>query len=262
MKTVRILLACPTFDGKNYCLDFWAEKVLELQKVTPCDVLLVDNSKTENYSEKIKKYGFKVIRSKYHKNNIKSIGEAKKKLNSYLIRNKYDFHFSLEQDIFPDKDVLRKLLDDFNRIKKQEAIVGVPYYLTRISESDKHPFRTLGYVSVVAEGLIYSERYNRKIQKTLTSKELENKKGLIRAFAIGFGCCLIPRQVIEQVTVKYSEDSYASDDTFFYMSCERLKIPVYADIDLMKKVKHIPGSNAPDSNGIFSWGFENSGNNA
>ena len=253
MRTPKILLACPTYDGKNYCLDYWAEKVKELQKVTPVDVLLVDNSKDENYSKKIEKYGFKIIRSKHYKKTIKSIGEAKKKLNEYLIKNNYDFHFSLEQDLFPDKDMLKRLLNDFKKIKEDEAVIGAPYYLTRISESDKHPFRTLGYVSVAAEGLVYSKRYRRKIQKTLTSKDLEKKKGLIKVFALGFGCCLIPISITKKIKVKYSENNLKPDDTFFYQDLERLNIPVYADVDLIKKIKHIPGSNAPDSNGLFSW---------
>lgn len=138
MGTSKILLACPTYDGKNYCLDYWAEKVKELQKITPCDVLLVDNSKDEQYSKKIKKYGFKVIRSKHYKKTIKSIGEAKKKLNQYLIKNDYDFHFSLEQDLFPDKDMLKKLLADFKKIKENEAVVGAPIIMAQLT-SQKNP---------------------------------------------------------------------------------------------------------------------------
>ena len=253
MGNPKILLACPTYDGKNYCLDYWAEKVKELQKVTPCDVLLVDNSKDENYSKKIKKYGFKVIRSKHYKKTIKSIGEAKKKLNEYLIKNNYDFHFSLEQDLFPEKDMLKKLIADFKKIKEDEAIIGAPYYYGSINDPEKHPFRTLGHISCIAKGLIYSKRYKRKIQNTMLSKELKKKKGLIKAFAIGFGCCLIPISVIKKVKVKYSENNFKPDDAFFYQDLERLNIPVYADVDLIKKIKHIPGSNAPDSNGLFSW---------
>jgi hypothetical protein len=253
MKKNKILLSCPTYDGKAYCLDYWAETIKKLQKVTPCDVLLVDNSKGEDYSKKIRKYGFKVIKSKHYKKTIKSIGEAKKKLNNYLIKNDYVFHFSLEQDIFPDRNLLEELLKDFNKIKEDEAIIAAPYYYGSINDPKKHPFRTLGYISCIAKGLIYSKRYKRKIQNTMLSKELKNKKGLIKIFAAGFGCCLIPVSIIKKIKVKYSENNFKPDDAFFYQDCEKLGIPVYADVDLIKKVKHIPGSNAPESNGLFSW---------
>lgn len=253
MKEYKILLSCPTYDGKAYCLDYWAETVNKLKEITPCDVLLVDNSKGEEYAKKIRRYGFKVIKSNHYKKSIKSIGEAKKKLNDYLIKENYDFHFSLEQDVFPDKDVLRRLLNDFEKIKKDEVIIVAPYYYARINDPKKLPFRTLGYISCIAKGLVYSKRYHRKIQNVMLSKELEKKEGLIRAFAVGFGCCLIPVSVTKKIKVKYSENNFKPDDAFFYQDCEGLEIPVYADVDLIKKVKHIPGSNAPESNGLFSW---------
>lgn len=249
----RVLIATPTFDGKEYCLDYWAEIVKKLQKVTPCDILLVDNSKGNKYAKKIRKYGFKVIKSRHYKKTIKSIGEAKKKLNNYLINSNYDFHFSLEQDLFPDSDMLKRLLDDFKKIKKDEAVIAAPYYYRAINDSKEPPFRTLCYLSCIAKGLVYSKRYKRKIQDMILSKELEKKKGLIKAFAVGFGCCLIPVSILKKIKVKYSENNFKADDAFFYQDCERLGIPVYADVDLTKKIKHIPGSNAPESNGLFSW---------
>ena len=253
MKNPKILLSCPTYDGKAYCLDYWAETVKKLQKITPCDVLLVDNSKGGNYAKKIRRYGFKVIRSKHYEKPIKSIGESKKKLNAYLIKNNYDFHFSLEQDLFPDSDMLKRLLKDFDKIKEDEAVIAAPYYYSPLKEPKEIPFRTLGYISCVAKGLVYSKRYKRRVQNIMLSKELEKKKGLIKVFAVGFGCCLIPVSLIKKIKVKYSENNFKPDDAFFYQDCERLGIPIYADIDLVKKLKHIPGSNAPESNGLFSW---------
>lgn len=255
-KEPKILLACPTYDGKAYCLDYWAESVKKLQKITPCDVLLVDNSKSNSYSKRIEGYGFKVIRSKRHKKTIKCIGEARKKINDYLIKNNYDFCFSLEQDVFPDRDVLKKLLNSFKKIKKIDAVVAAPYYFGYLDQGE-HPFcKRVDYVSCISKNMVYSKRLRRKIQNTLLSKDLKNKRGLMKVFAVGFGCCLIPVSVLKKVKVKYSENNFKTDDTFFYQDCKIFGISVYADLDLINKIKHIPGSNAPRSNGIFSWGYE------
>lgn len=253
VKKYKILLGCPTYNGKAYCLDYWAETVKKLQRVTPCDVLLIDNSDRSSYSNKIRSYGFRVIRSKRYKKPIKSLGEAKKKLNEYLIENNYDFHFSLEQDIFPDSDVLKRLLNDFEKIGENETVIAAPYLYDSINEAKGPSYRILDYKTCIAKGLIYSRRYKRKIQDIMLAKELERKKGLIRVFAAGFGCCLIPVSILKKIKVKYSENNYKPDDAFFYQDCERLGIPVYADVELIKKIKHISGSNAPESNGLFSW---------
>ena len=101
----KILLGTPTYDGKEYCLDYWVKIIKQIQKTTPCDLLLIDNSQTDYYSDIIKhKYKINVIKSKNYKNQpLKSLAEARKKFYKYAIKNKYNFIFSLEQDIFPQK---------------------------------------------------------------------------------------------------------------------------------------------------------------
>ena len=61
--TPKILLAAPTFEGKEYCLDFFVKRIREIQKITPCDVLFIDNSKTSRYADLVeKKYKKKEMR--------------------------------------------------------------------------------------------------------------------------------------------------------------------------------------------------------
>jgi len=255
-KKLKILIGCPTYDGKAYCLEYWAKKLKELEKVGTCNFLIVDNSKGKDYAKAIKKQGLKVLKSKHYDRPIKSIGESREKLYEYALKNNYDFLFSVEQDIFLDKKILKELLKSANKINKKEFVLGAPYYYCSINKRGKPPYGIIGYISCVAKSLIYSKEYRRKIQNIMLDKELEKKKGLIKAFAVGFGCCLIPTTVLRKIKVKYSENNFKPDDAFFYQDCERLGIPVYADVDLRKYVKHIPGSVSPKSNGLFSWAIK------
>jgi len=160
----KILLGTPTYEGKEYCLDYWIKIVKEIQKTTPCDILLVDNSSTNYYAKIIKnKYGINVIKSKSYKNQpLKSLAEARKKFYKYAIKNKYDFIFSLEQDIFPPKDILIHLLKIREKIRDKEAIIGVPYIIKTITH-EKRPFIDKGNLTNAAKERMYSKEMKRMI---------------------------------------------------------------------------------------------------
>ena len=49
----KVLVGCPTYEGKEYILDRYIERVKEFT-YDNYDILLVDNSKTNDYAKKIK----------------------------------------------------------------------------------------------------------------------------------------------------------------------------------------------------------------
>ena len=176
MKKEKILLGTPTYEGKAYCLEYWLQTVKQIQKYSKCDVLIVDNSKSSAYANKIKKFGFNVIRSKhYDRRPLQSLTESQEKLFDYAIRNNYDYLFSLEQDVFASKDIIEKLLKLRKKISATEAVVGAPYFLNTITES-KSPYIWLDQVTSVALKREYNSRMRRKIQINMTQKELRRRK--------------------------------------------------------------------------------------
>jgi GT2 family glycosyltransferase len=252
-KEPRILLGTPTFEGKEYCLDLWAKIVKEISQKTKSDILLVDNSKNDYYANLIrKKYKLKVIKSKhYEKMPLTSLGEARKKFYQYAIDNKYDFIFSLEQDIFPPKDIIQKLLSIRNNIKVKEAIIGVPYIIKKIT-FEKRPFLDKDSLTNTALERMYSKTLKRMIQKNLTNREMKRRKKIFRAYACGLGCTLIDVSIIKKFKVRYTEKRWRPDDAFLFLDCFNNKIPVYVDPSLLGKVIHIEGSNLS----MKSWGAE------
>jgi GT2 family glycosyltransferase len=250
MPIPKILLGAPTFEGKEYCIDFWAKNVGQIRKTTPCDVLLIDNSQSSRYSNLLrKKYGIKVIRSKFYKNQpLRTLAEARKKLYDYALKNKFDFLFSLEQDVFPPKDILERLLKIRSKIAK-ESVIGTPYIISAITQ-EKSPYLKLDDLTCVALGRIYSRKMHRKIQQNMTYKNIKKRKKVFKAYACGFGCTLIDVSILKKTKVKYTEKQFRPDDAFFYLDCYKKGIPVYIDPTLAGKILHICGSVL----GIASWG--------
>jgi len=245
----KVLLGCPTFEGKEYCLDFWVKGVREIQKTFQCDILLIDNSKSSRYSNLIKnKYKIKVLRSKYYKEKpLQSMTEARKKLFAYTTKNKYDYLFSLEQDLFPPKDIIKTLIKIRKKIKKPEAVVGASYLLDRISE-EKPPYLEKDHLTNIGIDRKYNKKARRKIQRNLTLKELKRKKKMFQVFNVAFGCSLIDASILKKIKLN-SLGNKRPDDVYFSLECHKKKIPIYTDSSLTEKVIHIPGNSID----ILKW---------
>ena len=104
----KVLLGCPTSFHKEYALKEYAEAVKTLD-YDNYDILLVDNSPDDIYLNKIKNLGLNVIKGEYFESAIKRIIESRNLLRKYSLDHNYDYFFSLEQDVLPNKDALSKL---------------------------------------------------------------------------------------------------------------------------------------------------------
>jgi len=244
----RILLAAPTYHGKSYCLESWVRNVRAIQKHTPCDVLLVDNSDGDAYARLIRKQGVRVLRSPAYPEPLKSLGEARRVLNEHVIRNGYDYLFSLEQDLFPPVDIIERLLRLRKSIKARRAIVGAPYVMKYITR-EKPPFSSIDRLTSVSSGLVFSRRAKRKIQLLMTQRQLMTAANPLRVFAAGLGCTLVETPILREHVIQYDQPTFKPDDAFFYLECEAKGIPVYIDPTLLQSVIHIPG----DLYTIDSW---------
>src|SRR3989344_9162576 len=105
----RVLVGCPTSFHKEYALREYAEAVKSLD-YDDYDIFLVDNSPNNDYFNKIKEHGLNVIKGEYFEGAIKRIITSRNLLRKYALYNNYDYFFSLEQDVIPDKNILKKLI--------------------------------------------------------------------------------------------------------------------------------------------------------
>ena len=127
MNNPKILVGCPTSFHKGYALKQYAEAVKTLD-YNNYDILLVDNSPDDVYYNKIKENGLKAIKGPYFEGALQRIITSRNLLRKYVLDNNYDYLFSLEQDVIPNKDTLTKLTSH-----NKEIVSGI-YFLHNLSQ--------------------------------------------------------------------------------------------------------------------------------
>jgi len=119
---MRVLIGTPIHICKDYAMERWLENVAKLQRQTPADLLLVDNSPGLDYAEKLKgyceKYGVKnyqIMHLEFNQGMSRDekderIEGAQEMVRQYVLSHNYDAWFSWECDQIIPADSLDKLV--------------------------------------------------------------------------------------------------------------------------------------------------------
>lgn len=213
LKNPKILVGCPTSDYKEYCLDEYAEAVKNLDYPC-CDILLIDNSKTNDYFKKLKEKNLSVEKSKWFEGAMDRIVTSRNMLRQKVIDKNYDYLFSLEQDVIPPKNILRKL------VSQNKKIISAVYFNPK---QGKHiPLlainRGLSKLSYIPEEIVI------------------NSNKIIKVDYCGLGAVLIHRSVLEKIMFRKSEKP-GFDDWWFCKDAKKEGFEIYADLSI--KCKHL-----------------------
>ena len=107
-KLPKVLLGCPTYAGKNYCVDEWMESAKNLRYAN-YDIFIVDNTNDngENAQWLRDTYGVNVEHN-YH-SDVPLLGhlmaECQEIVRQRAIDEDYDYLFMLESDVIPPKNM-------------------------------------------------------------------------------------------------------------------------------------------------------------
>lgn len=211
MDNPKILVGIATYEGKEYILERFVDRVKNLT-YDNYDILFVDNSKDDNYFNKIKSLEVPVIKSKWNEQSKIRLTNAQNLLRQKVLDEGYDYLFNLEQDLIPPVDIIEKLLSH------KKEIVGGWYYITNVPRP---------CLSQTWE-LIDMQFASRPPLFTAMAKER-----LMKCFLGSFGCSLISRSVLEKIKFKVYKTFTQHADTWFYFDCDKLNIPVFVDTDLL-----------------------------
>ena len=209
---MKILVGCPTSEHKAYCLKEYLEGIKNINH--EIHFVLVDNSETEDYYNKLKELKVNVIRGKYFEHAKDRVIDSRNILRKYCLDNSYDYLLSLEQDVVPPKDVIEKLL------KHDKSVVcGLYFYL---GDDDK---TLLPMIWV---------HYKGEYAKRLNFSEVSEDK-LIEAITCGLGCVLIKRNVLEQIEFRHVKDKSPWDDLWFCEDVREKGFKVFVDTSVRCK---------------------------
>ena len=229
----RCLIGSLTYDKKEYILDRWVERVLELKipRDFEIEILIVDNTNDNGeYAQSIRdRYGLNVIHEKYLEETNANIANSRNRLRKYVLENNFDYLFMLEIDVIPQIDTLYELN------KHNVPVVSSYYYVCQGGHFKRPcivlPFKRLENVFTFEEVLEAQKKLRENSPENLVEMAL-TKERLVKVSQGSMGCCLIKREVLQKLDFFYlrgKNNAIVHDDTIFFNECEFKKIPVYVD---------------------------------
>ena len=214
MSDPKILIGCPTSFHKEYSLEEYTKAIKQLTYPN-FDILLVDNSKDNNYKKKIESYNIPVIKGPWFESARDRIVASRNILRQKALDEGYDYFFSLEQDVLPPPDILENFLEHKKRI-----ITAI--YFNTLTKGKETRFLPLIWTKI-----------DKDLRYILKPSELN--KGLKQIAISGLGCILIHKTILSKVKFRYEPKESAFDDVYFSLDCKKNKFSFYVDTNIVCK---------------------------
>lgn len=227
----KILVGCPTCDLKADSLQAYFEGLNSLTYPN-IDIVLEDNSLTPNYSNKLKQlaqqwetthpgHSFRVITSGQISPKARArLVHGRNLIREIVLKEKYDYFFSLEQDVVPPKDMIERLL-----AHEKEFVSGV--YWNKETKNKTQP------QLVVMAGTHFNEEEKKKnMVRSMGLFQLLPSR-LMEVAYTGLGCVLISRKLLEKIPFRYDETQLACDDVYFCLDAQAQNEKIYLDSSVL-----------------------------
>ncbi len=213
----KILLAAPTSIHKSYCQKEWFALAMGMGH----ELFIVDNSPGNANKSFYRQLGinYKWVNPK-GKKTIEYITESQNMIRDYFLKGDYTHLAFLETDLFPNPNVFEYLS------LRNAPVIGHPYFIHKGDHS--------AYM-IQASDLQDKYLFTRNMG-TVEAFSYINGKAM-GAYAIGFGCVLIRRDVLELLKFRATESAQVINDkihnshadSFFYADCALKGVPVLVD---------------------------------
>jgi len=226
----RVLVGCPTSAHKEYCLQDYASALKELSYEN-FDILIVDNSESDSYSEKIKALGLPVIKAAYSEHARDRVIASRNILREKALDGGYDYLLSLEQDVIPQPNIIEGLLRH-----KKKITTGVVYHLFPQKDTNEWIEKPL---------LALWSRSERGKLAFFSAEQILDLSVIVEVDYCSMGCLLISREVLEKIKFRYEEFPYKTespdevkwDDWCFCEDIQELGYKIHADLGA--KCRHL-----------------------
>ena len=253
-KKPRVLVASPSYYGKDYCTKKYINAIRSLDYPN-YDFIMVDNSPDDklDYFRKLKRMGVKAFRVKRGKNSREAITNAMNFVRQYFLERNYDYLLVIESDLFPEKDTIQHLMRFGKRVVGSFYLIGHEadneYYEKARDALKNGEISELQFASFVKSiqpqracifevdkkpnGMIGSR--NITIEETV---EYFNS-GLRMVHGCGLRCTMIKREVVKQFP-SWTDNRFGNKhhDVYFYLDLHNAGIPVF--VDTSRNIPHMP----------------------
>jgi GT2 family glycosyltransferase len=106
MKLPKVLVFSPTYEGKEYCRKEFVDNISRLSYPN-YDFLMIDNSRTDDYYNLLKKEGVNVVKVPRGANSREALAAAQNYARRKALDEGYDYVLSVESDVFPPRDIIQ-----------------------------------------------------------------------------------------------------------------------------------------------------------
>ena len=240
----KVLIGTPIYSEKYYALDKQLHFINRLTYKN-FDQVFFENSKSNKHYYKLKAQGLKAVRVNRGRNSRDALANSMNMMRKYCLENDYDYLLVLENDLYPDPNLIQRLLSH------KKEVVG-SYYLIGL---DKDELIYQQAFKDTQEGKISPKEFNEKVKglfiktaclfitdrkadsgflgtRVLTRQEGMNyfNTGLRKIHGCGLGATLMTRDIVRRFP-SYYDDRFTDKhpDVYFYADLEDAKIPVYVD---------------------------------
>jgi len=200
----KVLIAIPTYEGKNYCLEPFLDNLSKFTyPKSRIEYFIADNSATnENARMLNEKYGLKVFWKDYTGYSVfDKMADSHNQLRRYFLESDCDYMLHLESDVFPQHDVIERLLEC------RKSIVNALYMILDganrtpcLAQVDKNHEHWQHFRFHNKSSLFWHSYVNGKIQPT---------------YIAGIGCCLMHKKVMSHFKFRSPTNATNPPDTYF-----------------------------------------------
>jgi hypothetical protein len=215
---MKVLVGCPTWQGKEYLLDQYIAHLSAMDG--EFDILLVDNSPTEEYAALIRAKGVACERISWREHAKERIVASRNVLRERTLEGNYDYLLSVEQDVLVQPETLKQLLSH----GKSFVTTIVLTYRIIDGKQIKVPM-----ISVPFEGRPGKLRH-------LAARDLTAP--IIPVAQSHLACTLIGRDILQRFAFRY--DDTAFDDACLSEDLRAAGVTLWCDTTL--KPAHKPSS--------------------
>ena len=241
---MKVLVGSPVSKHHAYCTPQYLEAIANLSYGN-FDVLLVDNSDTEDWCNEIKsKYKVPIVRHGYDRPTVKEKMVASRNyLRDYALKNGYDYLMDIDQDVIPPKDIIERLLQH-----KKDFVTGIYYnYFTQAGKNIKTSVAYTWFTKQEEKEILanpdlqrtnpnlYAALVNKnqdfsKLMRPINEREIAGGK-LLHIRACGSGCMLVGRKALEIPFRDNYEGGF--DDVLFCFDLQEKGFELFADCSVI-----------------------------
>lgn len=235
----KILVACPTYEGMDYCFNNFITHLKDIEHDN-FKIVIFDNSKSKKFYRKIRKIqDIKVIYDDTkEEKNMNRLVSSRNKIIDYAIKKNFDYLFMLDGDVMVKPNYLKKLLT-FDK----DVVSGL-YYGICGSKKLEGPIAFFGITQEKFDQLKKENRlpkYARNkydVMRRVKEQDLKGKD-IIEVGIPSAGCLLLSRKAFSS-GAKYGrenlpEEIFVTDDIYFFNILKEKGFKLYCSPEVFCK---------------------------